>query len=71
MKPSTAGPDSGTFWPATATAPSLAQVHMHSRLRVWWLTHVQGYHVIEVRRTPVRRMLGRIGYTSAWLLERR
>ena len=71
FQPKSAGSDFVGECPAARTPPSGTQVRADSKLYVWWLTQVRGYHIVLVRRTPVRRMLGRIGYDSTWVLEHR
>lgn len=44
-------------------------VETSSRLRVWWLNSFQGYHVLEERLSPRKRLFGGVSYGRVWILK--
>ena len=54
-----------------ATSPTANEgISTTSRLRMWWLTTVQGYRLVNIKVLPAHASFGRIRYERTWWLKR-
>ena len=48
--------------------PKSPALRTTSRLRVWWLSLIWGYIILDVRRRPKRGWFSRLSYDTTYLL---
>lgn len=44
-------------------------VETSSKLRLWWLSTMQGYEVLEEKMSPRKGSFGRVSYVRVWVLK--
>lgn len=61
-------PDGRSFLADPDTDPNMIAVH--SMVKTWYLTTLQGYSVVRQTASPVPGWFGSIGYKRTWILTR-